>query len=232
MTLIRKFSILVLALFVVGVFAVKGYTQGNIFPLENGQVYKVKRAKIKCWDNEGKKQKVKPVKKLHMRVFEEPSVGTTGSPDFEPGFAKTIFYTSSKKAGTTVVGWGEITAEWPENFIIRDGMVERFCGTPTLPCEQVDGDLMDGFVIMSSDRPEPESLMTSSWDRKRPSLKCDFTWQGFAKIKRKKTIIDGWSTGYCWDTVNTVILDDGTEVDKPLRDAMKCEGKWKMKTIK
>jgi hypothetical protein len=226
--LIRKFSILVLTLFVVTAFSVSGYAANNL-PLNDGEVYKIK-LKEKCTGLDGKKVKVKPQKALHMRVFAQDEVGTPNTEGYQPAFAKVVFYTSTKKSGVSIVGWGELDADYNINYVVDDGIVgHRDCSDPEVACSDVAGNLVDGFAVLSVDRPAPEPLVAGPFDRKNSALKCYVELQGFVKTGKKKKRIKGWDISWCYDA--TTEVPDSNLLIPGGAGLSKCSSTWNAKQI-
>ena len=212
----KKLGVLVLAIFAITVFSVS-VNATNFLPVVDQDVYKVKAFKNTCTDQNGKVVKIKPQKGLHMRVFVVEEQGMPQTDGFIPASADIVFYTSTKKGGSTILGSGRLYADYPDNYISDEGMILRKgCGEDDVNCTDAAGNLVDGYAIFEK-----------GFDKKNSNLACDFDYQGYVKTGKKKKI-NAWSIGWCYS--------QESPTDEPgistITNVSKCQGKkWKFKLL-
>lgn len=182
----KKLRVLLLTIFVIAAFSVTGYT----FPLDDGEVFKIK-VKDECYTATGPvKVKFKHSKGLHMRVFFIDAEGNEGQPGYIPAHAEVIFYTSTKKnpasTSSPILGKGKLYADYPTNYVVKDGMVVRKdCSLEA--CAAAKFTTIDGYIVT-----EPEFVAKPE----KGINSCDLVLQGLV-VSDKKKKIKGWTSGVC-----------------------------------
>lgn len=196
----KQFSIFVLTIFMVAVYAFSVYAADNL-RFNTGDVFKLRRFKVVCWDTSSVKVKVKSLK-LFMRVEKLGEVGTSGEPGYIPATIQGTFFTSNNKDGKKILGLGIFAPGYPDNYIAfesdldgagRSGAeIEVVNFKPCGDSDTVCNDSTAGIL-------ELELELSAGFDKKNPALKCYMNTTNRVRFNNNlPRQISGRGTAYCY----------------------------------